>query len=218
MNVIGHPEAAWLLTHSEDPAYYFGTIVADLVGAFRLPRLYKKEGQVPSGSLADGIALHGPTNAVFDDLEVIDSLQKNLIKNFQAFIPGLPAHQAGRVGKDILFDACLSDKSDVVDRYQQMMVAAVSGKIALGDITEPESIFRERLLLFTERGVPDYNDPAVIAQILYTRLRGTRVPLDISHTKGIAEVMSNYLPYIHEIGETVMSEVVDGLRTKISLV
>jgi len=212
MNFLAHHEVARRsLGYHVDRAVLFGAMAPDLVGMFRMARSYKTNDLVDR-PVAEGIRLHYATNAIFDELDVIKSLEAALTTSFKTFMPRWPAVQSARVGKDMLFDGFLRGNDRAVDSYQCTMIAAASGKVALHGVTKSPERFAMSITALWEAGLPRYDNPTVVATRLQQRLHGTPTQFDPSLVPQLALAMAEQQPTINEIGAEVMDAVVEGVR------
>ena len=216
MNFLGHHEVARQLDEAEDHVYLFGTMVPDLTGMFKLKKLYKSRA-VSDERIKRGIILHSLTNRVFDDIPAIKDLESSMTASFREYLPKWTALQCGRVGKDILFDGLFLSNRVALDSYDETMRLAARGLINFTNITEPIDDFTVGIQRLEEIGIPQYDDPYVVARIIQRRLAGTRTPLDIESTSELTATFSEHQLKALSIGRSVMSEVIAGLQSQTNL-
>ncbi len=190
----------------------FGAMVPDMLGIFRLRKLYRT---VPARNekIQRGIELHARTNAAFDENLEVKELEASLAVSFKTYLPKWTALQCARVGKDILFDGLFFKDQPVLDSYNSTMALATSGAIDFMNISDSPTELAVCLRQFYEGGLPRYDDPAIVAERLQKRLVDTRTPVDPTDVPGITATFLEHQSTVFDIGQAVVSDVVALVRT-----
>lgn len=174
VNFIGH--AAVALWSSDLPHFVLGSMLPDLasMAGLRLPR------ELPAGPLAEGIAHHHLTDAVFHaEPSFVALTQSTLDLLCGRGVPRGTARAVAHVGVEMLLDGELLGHPEVVSAYE----------LAVNDLSGVRPLFtgledRERWLHFERRlsahGTPyDYrNTDAVLARLIRVFQGRKRLAID----------------------------------------
>lgn len=173
MNFIGHAAVAlWTDPSSlalprerfDLPTFILGAMLPDLVGmaGLRLPR------ELPPGPLAEGIAHHHATDAVFHSEPTFVTLTQSTLDLLSGRgVPRGPARAVAHVGVEMLLDGELLAQAEVVSAYELAVSELPGVRSLFTSVDERERwLHLERRL--TAHGTPyDYrNTDAVLARLI----------------------------------------------------
>jgi len=185
VNFIGH--AAVALWRSDVPAYVLGAMLPDLVNmaGLRLPR------ELPAGALADGVALHHETDAVFHAERGFIALTQHTLDRLSALgVSRGPARAVAHVGVEMLLDGELLHEPEVAGAYERAL-SELTGVRPL--FTQPAEHARWRLLerRLRAHGTPyDYrNTDAVLARLIRIFSGRTRLAIDATSERIVRSVL-----------------------------
>lgn len=126
MNFFGHlAVATW---YSADAAHHLGSMLPDLATMLGAPAPTAEPGRV-----ADGIALHHRTDAVFHACDHFRDLNSSAFKELEA--RGLPrgaARAVAHIGTEILLDGVLAEHSTTRDAFHAALEHGASSEDSLG--------------------------------------------------------------------------------------
>ena len=134
--------------------------------------------------------------------------------SFKEFLPRWTAVQCAGVGKDILFDGIHFSHELKILAYGRTMLFAVRGNAGIADMAEPTQQWMERLRWFEEMGIPRYDDPFVVADLLQRRLKGTRSEFDASFIPELGANLAQHQIVVNEIGQVVVESIVERLSAQ----
>jgi hypothetical protein len=209
MNLLGHHEIARRLNDERDYSYLFSSMAPDFFGMFKVRR-----SNTANTSINAGLALHQATDNVFDELALVKELQASMTASFKEFLPRWTAVQCAGVGKDILFDGIHFSHELKILAYGRTMLFAVRGNAGIADMAEPTQQWMERLRWFEEMGIPRYDDPFVVADLLQRRLKGTRSEFDASFIPELGANLAQHQIVVNEIGQVVVESIVERLSAQ----
>jgi hypothetical protein len=207
MNFLGHHEVARRLLSEQDTEFNLGAMLPDFAGMFGHRGILS---DIANQRVVEGIKLHHETDRLFDDLEEVKAIETDMHASLKTFMPKWPASQCARAGKDMLFDGLYVRDAVAMASYQRTMRAAAAGRVALGE--QPyRSDFWDKLRRLQSNGIPEYDDPHVVAVRLHARLSITRINFSADLIPQLAGVLAEHQPRVFRIGPMVMEQVIGAI-------
>ena len=209
VNFLGHAVVA--LEQSEDERFVLGAMLPDFA-----TMIGQRLGHVTEPALADGVALHHRTDAIF---HAVPSFARLVTETTAALTAaGLrrgPARAVGHIGVEMLLDGWWVRHHGVPAQYDLALAAApeMEAFIAWRGEAEPNALSRACLRLHELEIAPGYADPGLVTRRLERVLRDRpRLALNPTERSRVSQWAEATSATMSTSAPAIWTELRDGLR------
>lgn len=215
MNYLGHA----LMAHDRSRDFRFGAIAPDLAGMNGMRAASSSPSDIARVKLPSqrnirrmlrGINFHRQTDVAFDGLSSLDELKDIFYTQVAPEYLDTTSHQALLVagaGTDMLVDGEVQRHWPAINALYSLTLQNVTYEVvakALNTTSKPKKhAFFDRIKERSQKPVPDYQDPELVASMLAWRVNNGRfkhIRIEPSETPAIARAMEAYQPQIRTYG------------------